>query len=92
LAIYVLAFGYGMTEQGQWNKRHTVPFCETKQRLIGDFTTANHELIELQNQQTQAVIDHESDFTRFDEPIHMAREKKDKAKYVLMAHTSEHHC
>jgi hypothetical protein len=88
----VLAFGYGMTQQGQWNKRHTVPFCETKQRLIVDFTTANHELIELQNQQTQAVIDHESDSTRFDEPIHIAREKKDKAKYVLMAHTSEHHC
>ena len=81
-----------MTQQELQKERPDILFCETKHRLIGDFIAANHELMELQNQQTQAVIDHESDFTRFDEPIHMAREKKDKAKYALIAHISEHHC
>jgi adenine specific DNA methylase Mod len=44
------------------------------------------------NQQTQAVIDHDPDFSRFDDLIHMAREIKDEAKYALIAHTSEHDC
>jgi hypothetical protein len=48
--------------------------------------------MELQNQQTQAVIDQDSDFSRFDDLIHMAREKKDQAKYALISHIDEHHC
>ena len=81
-----------MTQQEQWNKRPDIAFCEAKRRLIDDFTAANHELMELQNQQTQAVIAYDSDFTRFDDLIHMAREIKDEAKYALIAHTSEHDC
>ena len=92
LAIYVLKFGYPMTQQEQSNKRPDGPYCETKRRLIDDFTSANHELMELQNQQPQAVIDHDPDFTRFDDLIQMAREIKDEAKYALIAHTSEHDC
>jgi hypothetical protein len=79
----------GVTQQVRVNG---IPFCETKQRLIGEFTAANHELMELQNQQTQAVIDQEPDFARFDDLIHMAKDIKDRAKYGLIAHTSEHHC
>jgi hypothetical protein len=48
--------------------------------------------MELQNQQTQAVIDQDPDFSRFDDLIHMAREKKDRVKYALIHHTSEHQC
>jgi len=48
--------------------------------------------MELQNRQTQAVIDQDADFSRFDDLIHIAREKKDAAKYALIAHTNEHHC
>jgi hypothetical protein len=48
--------------------------------------------MELQNQQTQAVIDQDPDFARFDDLIHMAREIKDKAKYALIAHVDDHHC
>jgi hypothetical protein len=81
-----------MTQEEQSNKKARGSFCETKQRLIDEFTAANHELMELQNQQTQAVIHHDSDFTRFDDLIHMARAKKDRAKFALIAHTSEHHC
>jgi hypothetical protein len=46
----------------------------------------------LQNQQTQAVINQDPDFSRFDDLIHMAREKKDTAKYALIAHIDEHQC
>ena len=69
-----------------------IPFCETRHRLTDDFIVANHELMELQNQQTQAVIDHDPDFSRFDDLIHIAREIKDQSKYALIAHASEHHC
>jgi len=75
--------------------RNTLPdigFCEAKQSLIDEFTAANHELMELHIQQTQAVIDGDPDFSRFDDLIHMAREKKEHAKYTLIAHLEEHHC
>jgi hypothetical protein len=48
--------------------------------------------MELQNQQIRAVIDLDPDFARFDDLIHVAREKKDQVKYELIAHTSEHGC
>ena len=48
--------------------------------------------MELQNQQTQAVIEQDPDFSRFDDLIHIAREIKDQAKYALIAHIDEHHC
>jgi hypothetical protein len=81
-----------MTQQERQNERRAILFCATKYRLIGDFIAANHELMELQNQQTQAVLSHDRDFSRFDDLIHMAREMKDESKYALIAHTSEHHC
>lgn len=82
-----------MTQQEREGKCvPNIPFCETKRRLVSDFTAANHELMELISQQTQAVIDQDPDFSRFDDLIHMAREKKDAAKYALIAHTDEHYC
>jgi len=81
-----------MTQQERWKRLLDLPFRETKRSLIGDFTAANDELMELQNRQTQAVIDQDPDFSRFDDLIHIAREKKDKAKYALISHMDEHHC
>jgi hypothetical protein len=48
--------------------------------------------MELQNQQTQAVIDQDPDFARFDDLIYTARKKKDQSKYALIAHAGEHRC
>jgi adenine specific DNA methylase Mod len=82
-----------MTQQERWEKGFPdIPFCEIKHRLISEFTLASHELMALQNQQTQAVINQDPDFSRFDDLIHMAREKKDTAKYALIAHIDEHQC
>jgi hypothetical protein len=71
---------------------HTILVCEEKRRLVDEFAAAYHELIEFQTQQVQAVIENDPDFSRFDDLIHMAKQKKDEAKYAVVAHISEHHC
>jgi hypothetical protein len=67
-------------------------FCEEKNRLAQDFLAAIHEFVEVQRQQTQAVIDGDSDFARFDVLLHMAHERKEQAKYAWIAHVESHHC
>jgi len=81
-----------MTRQQQRNDLPRILFCDQKHRLVNEFLAASHALVEIQNQQTQAVIDQDPEFSRFDDLIHMAREKKDNAKYALIAHVENHHC
>jgi hypothetical protein len=81
-----------MAQQGQVYSLPEIAFCEEKQSLINEFVAANHVLLTLQSQQTQAVIDDDIDFLRFDDLIHLAREKKEQAKYTLIAHLEAHHC
>ena len=69
-----------------------VAFCEEKRSLISEFIAANHVLWTLQSQQTQAMINDDPDFLRFDDLIHLAREKKEQVKYTLIAHLEGHHC
>jgi hypothetical protein len=66
--------------------------CAEKQKLVDTFVDASYVFMELQGLQTQAVIDDDPDFARFDDLIHMARERKDNAKYSLLAHMDEHCC
>ncbi len=69
-----------------------IAFCEEKNRLMGDYLRAIRELVALHSQQTLAVIDGDNDFARFDVLIHMANERKDLAKYGLIAHVDAHRC
>jgi hypothetical protein len=69
-----------------------VAFCEEKHRLMTDFLEALHEVTTLQTCQTQAVIEGDSDFARFDVLLQLAQEKKDEAKYAWMEHVESHHC
>jgi hypothetical protein len=69
-----------------------VAFCEEKHRLTENFVAASRELLNLQSQQSQAVIDGDPDFARFDLLLHMAGERKDLAKYALLFHMESHHC
>ena len=55
-----------------------IAFCEEKYSLIDEFIAANHVLLTLQSQQTQAIINDDPDFLRFDDLIHLAREKKNR--------------
>ena len=81
-----------MTQYEPRSDGSKVPFCEQKQQLMDEFVEASRFFIDLQSQQTQAVIDGDPEFSRFDDLIHMARERKDKAKYSLIAHMEEHCC
>jgi hypothetical protein len=67
-------------------------FCEEKHLLVQAFLEANHLLMDLQTLQVTAIIEDEPDFSRFDDLIHMAREKKDEAKYGLISHMESHNC
>ena len=69
-----------------------VAFCEEKHCLIREFLNAIHELNLIQKEQTQAVIDGDPDFSRFDVLLHLALEKKDNAKYAWMTHVESHGC
>jgi len=66
--------------------------CAEKVRLQDAFLKAMRELMALQTQQTQALIDNDPDFSRFDVLIHLAGEQKDLAKYALISHIETHGC
>jgi hypothetical protein len=67
-------------------------FCDEKRQLVDAFLEAIHELNALQTQQIQAVINGDSDFSRFDVLLHIAQQKKDRAKYAWISHVETHHC
>jgi hypothetical protein len=69
-----------------------IGFCKEKNSLQNSFLQAIHELNTLQAEQTQAVVDGDSDFSRFDLLLHRAQLKKDSAKYALIAHVESHGC
>jgi hypothetical protein len=69
-----------------------VGFCGIKQRLMDDFIATIHEMTTLQSQQMHAVVEGDSDFSRFDLLIHFAQERKDLAKYAWIAHVESHDC
>ena len=69
-----------------------IAFCGEKNRLQQEFLESVRELLALQNQQTQAVIHEDPDFARFDILMHLAQEKKERAKYAWIAHVEQHHC
>jgi hypothetical protein len=69
-----------------------VGFCQEKNRLLGEFMEAIHELNIVQSAQTQAVIDGDPEFSRFDVLLHFAQLKKDRAKYAWITHVEFHHC
>lgn len=69
-----------------------VGLCKEKTRLLDEFVQATHELTALMTRQTQAVIEGDPDFARFELLLHLGQEKKDKAKYDWIAHVESHHC
>ena len=76
--------GYGKTRLPE--------MCAERRRLTDEFTAALKELVDLQNQQIQAVVRHDSDFARFDILVSIAMQKKREAKYALLKHLEQHRC
>jgi len=81
-----------MEHEARWMPIPEIAFCEEKNRLLGDFLRAIHELNDLLKQQMECVAGEDPNFTRFDGLLHVAQEKKDNAKYAWMAHVEAHHC
>jgi hypothetical protein len=71
---------------------HKPGFCGIRQRLVDAFTDAVREMSFIENEQIEAVIEGDSDFSRFDLLLHYAQEKKDTAKYAWIAHVESHGC
>ncbi len=80
-----------MSPQGQ-SLKPEILFCEDKHRLLEEFLEAIKVVTFLLSQQAEAVIDWDPAFSRFDLLLHLAHEKKDAAKYALIAHIEAHHC
>lgn len=79
-------------EESQLRDIPEIAFCAEKHRLTQEFVEASREMLAWQTQQSQAVIDSDPDSRRFDLSLHQAAERKDHAKYALMAHVDSHHC
>jgi hypothetical protein len=67
-------------------------FCEEKLRLMEEFLAAATDLVTAHNEQVEALIDDDADFSRFDLLIHFATERKRRAKYAYLAHLEKHGC
>ena len=67
-------------------------FCEEKLRLMEEFLAAATDLVTAHNEQVQALVENDPEFSRFDLLIHLAAERKRKAKYAYLAHLEHHGC
>jgi hypothetical protein len=67
-----------------------VSFCDQKRRLLDEFAAAYREVMELQTQ--RSASDRRPDFSRFDDLIHQAKQKEEKAECAVVTHISTHHC
>lgn len=66
--------------------------CDEKLRLMEEFMAAASELVSVHNAQMKALLEDDSDFSRFDVLIHLASERKRLAKYSYLAHIEKHRC
>jgi len=66
--------------------------CEEHDRLLVGFGATVRELLALHEQQFLAILEGDSESSRFDVLIHMANEKKQLAKYAYLRHVDTHGC
>jgi hypothetical protein len=66
--------------------------CEEHDQLLVEFGAAVRELLDLHQQQFLAIIEGDSECSRFDLLIHMANERKQLAKYAYLRHVDAHGC
>jgi len=65
--------------------------CPDCQRLLEDFGDAVRDVLTLNQTHFLAVVDGDSDPHRFDILIHIAKERKQTAKYAYVHHLETHH-
>ena len=67
-------------------------YCGEARRLLEALADAIHELIQVHEQQFNAIIHGDLDCTRFDLSIFEANQAKYAAKYAYLGHLEEHRC
>jgi len=67
-------------------------YCREARRLLDALADAIHELIQVHEQQFNALIQGDLDCTRFDVSIFEANKTKYAAKYAYLGHLEEHRC
>jgi hypothetical protein len=65
---------------------------EEHNSLLADFGTAVRDLPALHEQQFRAIVEGDSESSRFDLLIHMANEKKQLAKHAYLRHVDAYGC
>ncbi len=92
MAGELLAHWSPVTKVERHNNNPASNVCEERQRLSEAFLASIRELTDLLDQQAQAIIEQDRDFSRFEDLLHCARATKDEAKYALVAHIEQHKC
>ena len=67
-------------------------YCGEARRLLDALADAIHQLMQVHEQQFNAIIRGHLDCTRFDRSILKANEAKYAAKYAYLDHLEEHGC
>ena len=70
--------------------RNKVPHCIEKERLLKEYAAAVSEFNRMQSAQLAAVLQGEE--FRFEEQIAQAAERRENAKYAIIAHQERHGC
>jgi hypothetical protein len=66
--------------------------CEAAKRLLDEFAEAVREVIVLHEQQFLAIVEGDTEASRFDLLIHASLERKQNAKYAYLNHLDVHGC
>ena len=67
-------------------------YCEEARRLLNTLAEAIHVLVQVHEQQFNALIQGDLDSARFDLLAHEANDAKNAAKYAYLGHLEEHGC
>jgi len=69
-----------------------IAFCAEKQELLRRFVNSVQEIGRLQQIQMESLMRGEPEFDQLEVLLHEAGQRKDAAKYALLAHIDSHHC
>jgi hypothetical protein len=64
--------------------------CAVKQKLLSEFTRAASECNRMQSAQIKSLV--KGDGFMFELEMSNARDRRDEAKYAILAHQAEHGC
>ena len=86
--------GLSMSKEKRPERAHIpeIGFCEEKNRLRHQFLKAIQEMTVLHDRQMHAVIEGDSEFSRFDVLLHIAQQIKEMTKFAWINHVESHGC